>query len=369
MATEGKISPLIIVDNDRINKMHPRMTAKSLWSSINSSVANLFDTFNRISVLSSQYISFDSLKYQSIMKSGGCAIMGVSKVNDFDDKYAISKAVKNNLEKAMLAGEFDLSTTKAAACIVVGGKQLMANVKGLQQNIDYAFDVLGEITGQATIYRGIYEDNGDCLRVYTIIGGLNSPNGRLEELSSGFYFQPEAAGIEDPPLWERKEDVISLAEYFLAREANLHRGPDKVLSPDTKKVLLHYSWPGNVRELTKAMERAYELTLGEEIQLDTLPCSIIFSETEVYPKEILPILDEVRREIITKTFTSYAKPCEEFVARMLGIKCHHLNRLIEQLDIVDVVSAAKTRFSLPPLHRVSPGKIRSILHHFFPAWF
>jgi hypothetical protein len=345
------------------------MTAKSLWSSINSSVANLFDIFNRISVLSSQYISFDSVKYQSIMKSGGCAIMGVTKVNEFVDKYAISKAVKNNLEKTMLAGEFDLSTTKAAACIVVGGKELMANVKGLQQNIDYAFDVLGEITGQATIYRGIYEDNGDCLRVYTIIGGLGSPNGRLEELSNGFYFQPEAAGIEDPPLWERKEDVISLAEYFLAREANLHRGPDKVLSPETKKVLLHYSWPDNVRELTKAMERAYELTLGEEIQLDTLPCSIIFSETEFYPKEILPILDEVRRGIITKTFTSYANPCEEFVARMLGIKCHHLNRLIEQLGIADVVLAAKTRFSLPPLHRVSPSKIQRILHYIFPAWF
>ncbi len=369
MATEGKISPLIIVDNDRINRMYPTMTAKLLWSSINSSVANLFDTFNRISVLSSQYISFDSVEYQSIMKSGGCAIMGLTKVNEFDDKYAISKAVKNNLEKTMLAGEFDLSTTKAAACIVVGGKKLMANVKGLQDNIDYAFDVLAEITGQATIYRGIYEDNSDSVRVYTIIGGLDSPDRRLEELSTGFYFQPDAGGIEDPPLWERKEDVISLAEYFLAREANFHNGPDKVLSPEAKKVVLNYSWPGNVGELAKAMERAYELTLGEEIQIDTLPYNIIFAETEAYPKEILATLDEVRRRIITKTFTSYANPCEEFVSRMLGIKCHHLNRLIERFGIADVVSAAKMRFSLPPLYSVSHSKIKRVLHHFFPAWF
>ena len=295
--------------------------------------------------------------------------MGVTKVDEFDDKYAISKAVKNNLEKAMLAGEFDLSTTKAAACIVVGGKQLMANVKGLQQNIDYAFDVLAEITGQATIYRGIYEDNSDSVRVYTIIGGLDSPNRRLEELSTGFYFQPDAGDIEDPPLWERKEDIVSLAEYFLAREANLHNGPDKVLSSDAKQLLLNYSWPGNVRELDKAMERAYELTLGEEIQLDALPYNIIFADTEAYPEEILPTLDEVRGRIITKTFTSYANPCEEFVARMLGVKCHRLNRLIEQLGIADVVSAAKMRFSLPHLHSVSHGKIKRVLHHFFPAWF
>jgi cell division GTPase FtsZ len=369
MATEGKISPLIIVDNDRINKMCPGMTAKLFWSSINSTVTNLFDIFNRISALSSQYISFDPVEYHSIMESGGCAIMGLTKVDEFDDKFAISKAVKNNLEKTMLAGEFDLSTTKAAACIVVGEKKLMANVKGLQHNIDYALDVLAEITGQATIYRGIYEGNRDSLRVYTIIGGLDSPTTRLEELSTGFYFQPDVVDIEDPPLRERKEDIVSLAEYFLAREANFHSGSDKVLSSDAKKLLLNYSWPGNVRELAEAIEHAYELTLGQEIQIDTLPYNIIFADFEPYPKEILPTLDEVRRRIITKTFTSYANPCELLVARMLGIKCHRLNRLIEKLGIADVVSAAKIRFSLPPLPSVSRNKIKRVLHRFLPAWF
>jgi hypothetical protein len=54
----------------------------------------------------------------------------------------------------------------------------------LQSSIDYAFDVLPEITGRATIHRGIYEDERDCLRVYTIIGGLYSPSARLEEIGS-----------------------------------------------------------------------------------------------------------------------------------------------------------------------------------------
>jgi cell division GTPase FtsZ len=184
LASAGEISPLVIVDNDKIHKMYPGMTVKSFWPSINSTVAGLFDIFNRISALSSQYTSFDPVDYHSIMESGGCAIMGLTKVNKFGDKFAISEAVKKNLQKTLLAAGFDLSSAKVAGCIVVGGKKLMNNVSGLQDNINYAFDVLSEITGQATIHRGIYEDGRDCLRVYTIIGGLDSPTTRLEELKS-----------------------------------------------------------------------------------------------------------------------------------------------------------------------------------------
>ena len=182
MAVAGEISPLIIVDNDKINKMYPGMTVKAFWPSINNTVASLFDIFNRLSALSSQYTSFDPVDYHSIMESGGCAIMGLTKVTKFGDKFALSQAVKKNLEKTLLASGFDLSTAKLAGCIVVGGRKLMSGVKGLQDNIDYAFDNLSEITGKATIHRGIYEDDRDSLRVYTIIGGLDICTSRLEEL-------------------------------------------------------------------------------------------------------------------------------------------------------------------------------------------
>jgi len=184
LASAGEISSLIIVDNDKIKKIYPKMTVKSFWPSINGTVAGLFDIFNQISSLSSQYTSFDPIDYNGIMESGGCMIMGLTKVKKFDDKFAISEAVKKNLAKTLLAGGFDLSTAKLAGCIVVGGKRLMKNIIGLPDNIDYAFDVLAEITGQATIHRGIYEDARDCLRVYTIIGGLDSPIARLEGLRS-----------------------------------------------------------------------------------------------------------------------------------------------------------------------------------------
>ncbi len=182
MAAARQISPLIFIDNDKINKMYSGMTVKSFWPSINSTVAGLFDIFNRLSALSSRYTSFDPVDYHSIMEAGGCAIMGLTTVPKFRDKYAISDAVKNNLAKTLLAGGFDLATAKIAGCIVVAGRKLIERVKGLQENIDYAFDNLSEITGDATIHRGIYEDGRDCLRVYTIIGGLAPCTSRLEEL-------------------------------------------------------------------------------------------------------------------------------------------------------------------------------------------
>jgi len=184
MATQGKLSPLIIIDNEKISRLYPGMTVKSFWPSINSSVAGLFDIFNRLSSLSSPYTAFDAVDYHSIMESGGCSIMGITRVDQFNNKFAISEAMKRNLEKTLLADGFDLATAKLAGCIVVGGKKLMSEVKGLQDNINYAFDVLSEVTGNATIHRGIYEDNKNSLRVYTVIGGLASPVKRLEELTS-----------------------------------------------------------------------------------------------------------------------------------------------------------------------------------------
>ena len=160
------------------------MTVKSFWPSINNTVSSLFDIFNRLSALSSSYTAFDPVDYHSIMESGGCAIMGLTKVTKFDNKFAISTAMKKNLEKTLLASGFDLSSAQLAGCIVVGGKKLMHGIRGLQDNINYAFDNLSEITGNATIHRGIYEDNKDYLRVYTIIGGLKKCTARLEELKS-----------------------------------------------------------------------------------------------------------------------------------------------------------------------------------------
>lgn len=332
MAKAGEISPLIILDNDKINRLYPKMATKPLWLSINKTFAGLFHTFNKVSSIGSRYTSFDRLDYLSVMESGGCMVMGRTKVNNPHNPFSISEAVKSSLEQTLFSDVGNLSTVKVCGCIVVGGKELMANVRGLQENIDYAFDVLSEITGGATIHRGIYEDNSNCVGVYTIVGGLDSPTARLEELSADKYFKPDIVDIEGLLLSERREDIIFLAEYFLAKEANRYDRGDKVLSSNTKKLLLNYPWPGNVSELAKAMRHAHELSIGTEIQPDALPFKIIFADVKYYPQQLLPALNEAKRKIITKAFRLF-KGSKTGIVRILGIKPELLERLIEELNL------------------------------------
>ncbi|NIP27495.1 MAG: hypothetical protein GWN67_25750 [Phycisphaerae bacterium] len=335
MADAGEISPLIIVDNDKISRMYPEMATRPLRLSINRTVAGLFDFFNKVSALGSPYTSFDRLDYLNVMEAGGCLVMGRTKVDKLEYPFSISEAVKSNLERTLFAGGLDLSTVKSCGCIVVGGRELMAKVKGLQEKIDYGFYILSEMTGEATIHRGIYEDNSDSLRVFTIIGGMKSPTDRLEKLSTDLCFRPEVFETDGLLLREQRKDILSLAEYFLAKEANFYNREDKILNSDVKKLLLYYSWPGNIRELAKAMKHAHELTIGRVIHPDALPYKIIFTDSENYPKHILPILDKVQQRIIFKALELF-QGRKSSVARILGIEPQRLNHLIKKLNVSGV---------------------------------
>jgi len=149
---------------------------------------------------------------------------------------------------------------------------------------------------------------------------------------SDLYYRLNVVRLEVPPLRRRKEDILPLAEYFLANQAAFYGEPPKVLSATTKKFLLNYSWPGNIRELANAIEHAYVLTTSREIQPAAMPFEIIISDSLSYPEHELPTLDAVKRRIITQTL-EYTKGRKIAAARILGIERRRLNRLIEKLNI------------------------------------
>ena len=183
LAETKKFSPLIIVDNDKIKKLYPKLTVKAFWPTINNTVGGLFHIFNVLANQNSDLTSFDPQDYDSVMKSSGCMIMGVTGVKDYESDTGISKALKTNLESTLLAGGFDLKTATAAAGVVVGGTEILENTVGLMDNLEHAFSTLAAITGNGVMHRGIYEDpSRDKLVVYTLIGGLKAPKKRLEEI-------------------------------------------------------------------------------------------------------------------------------------------------------------------------------------------
>lgn len=88
------------------------------------------------------------------------------------------------------------------------------------------------------------------------------------------YYRLNANEIRIPPLRTRRDDILPLSEYYvarLAREAG-YRVPS--LTPTGRAALIDYPWPGNVRELRNRLERAISLTAGSP----QIPASVIFPE-------------------------------------------------------------------------------------------
>ena len=80
------------------------------------------------------------------------------------------------------------------------------------------------------------------------------------------YFRLNGVTLIVPALRERPEEILPLAERFLAEAA-----PGKTLGPEVRRRLMDHAWPGNVRELRNVIERAAVLARGDEIVLDDLP--------------------------------------------------------------------------------------------------
>ncbi len=85
------------------------------------------------------------------------------------------------------------------------------------------------------------------------------------------YYRLNVASVHIPPLRERGNDVLLLAQHFLEECNRLFHKRFKGLSKETEEIFLHYHWPGNVRELKNALERAVllsddEILLPEHLQ-------------------------------------------------------------------------------------------------------
>ena len=132
--------------------------------------------------------------------------------------------------------------------------------------------------------------------------------GRLRE---DIYYRLAVVTIELPPLRERGDDILVLAEFFLG-ELNLRNRTHKRLSEGLRLRFMRHRWPGNVRELRNAVERAYILCDGE-LDLDESEMPTLRGDPEgtgsVHGNEIhMPIgatLDEIERTFILATLKHF----------------------------------------------------------------
>jgi transcriptional regulator with PAS, ATPase and Fis domain len=70
------------------------------------------------------------------------------------------------------------------------------------------------------------------------------------------YFRLNVLALAVPPLRERREDILPLADHLLASLRTIHGRPNLQMSDETRAMLKAYAWPGNIRELRNVLERA-----------------------------------------------------------------------------------------------------------------
>ena len=140
------------------------------------------------------------------------------------------------------------------------------------------------------------------------------------------FYRLHGVEILVPPLRERPEDILELAEYFLERHRSVRR---LGLSQAASDALLAYGWPGNVRELQRVIERAIALADSDRLQLIDLPPALLNG----YAENLVPSfrrLDTMRawgsryaRLVLERCHNNKRRACRE-----LGISYHTLQGYI-----------------------------------------
>lgn len=149
------------------------------------------------------------------------------------------------------------------------------------------------------------------------------------------FYRLNVLPITLPPLRQRREDILLLANHFLQRLGAKHDAEPKTLGADAEELIAHAEWPGNVRELENTITRAFLLSKGNVITAADFPDKLQKSEeVEVTASGDAgnPTLESIEKAyiywILNQTNWQKTK-----AAKLLGIDASTLYRKIERYGL------------------------------------
>jgi Nif-specific regulatory protein len=120
------------------------------------------------------------------------------------------------------------------------------------------------------------------------------------------YYRINVFPIFLPPLRERKDDIMLLADYFLEHFAKENNKRITRLSTPAIEMLTSYHWPGNVRELENSVERAVLLCNDDVIRSEHLPPSLqMIKKTESSGRTLTEIIENKEKELIIDSLKKF----------------------------------------------------------------
>lgn len=151
------------------------------------------------------------------------------------------------------------------------------------------------------------------------------------------FYRLNVIHIHLPPLRERKEDIILLADHFLRHYAKKFNKAVQAYSEEAKRILSEYPWPGNIRELKNVIERTIALTDTEIIPKEDLPMDLSIPRADAVDSahELLSLreyMDAYEKKIIMSVLER-VEWNQTRAAEVLGI---HRNTLLAKLDYFQI---------------------------------
>lgn len=159
---------------------------------------------------------------------------------------------------------------------------------------------------------------------------------RAKKFREDLYYRLNVVKLNLPPLRDRPEDILLLADHFLmsfCRQANR-----KLLgmSTEARQRLQSHNWPGNIRELRNLMERVAFLCAGDRIEVEDLAFMInVEKESEnllSFNDSLSDATDEFQRDYIRKAIKRVGENMSE-AAKVLGLHRSNLYRKMRQLEM------------------------------------
>lgn len=155
------------------------------------------------------------------------------------------------------------------------------------------------------------------------------------------FYRINVIPVKIPPLRERKEDIVPIAEYFIS-QFNKKYDTGLTLTTEMKKILEAHSWPGNIRELRNLIERMVivpgsindiaELASSSSESAAIIDNETIHEKSEQHTGDLKSLVRAVEKEFISKLLNEKEWRVNE-IADILGIHRSMLYRKMQELGI------------------------------------
>ena len=147
------------------------------------------------------------------------------------------------------------------------------------------------------------------------------------------FYRLDVVSVRIPPLRERRQDILPLAEHFLAEFRRKTSRHIEGFAESARAYLERYEWPGNVRELRNAIERTVIAGASPFIEIEDLPDALTGirepeSEATPYKQALL----EAKRKIVLSAFQA-AEGKHARAAELLGVHPNNLHRMLNELGL------------------------------------